>query len=164
MIFTLEHSKLTEGVFGCVDENSIERDNTIGRIESYKVEPDLTVTDSRPVDLFDQAFAKASLDARQEKQPLFEVTSYDPSLATPSDGKTYTLIFIYRSIFDNYCMIHKKVSIEEISDFKIRRNEYNTMFYCESSFLIEEKLFLIGALKDMRTIFLLGFLFDYEKI
>jgi len=38
------------------------------------------VSNSKRVDLFDQSFAKASLDAQQEKQPLFEVTSYDPKL------------------------------------------------------------------------------------
>jgi hypothetical protein len=76
-------------------------------------------------------------------------------------SKTIYAEFTFKSVLRNKCQYKKAI---EINNYKTNRDEYNSMIFCEPHLIDNEILYLKATLKDMRTIFLLGFLFDYDKL
>ena len=91
--------------------------------------------------------------------------SYNRSYNSVFEKESLEVSFYYETIFGHSCEIKVKVDPRtEQYDYNLRWNLWMSGMDAEPTFIDRELLFLKGALYDVRTVFLLGFLFDYDNL
>jgi hypothetical protein len=91
--------------------------------------------------------------------------SYNRRYNSVFEKESLEVSFYYETIFNHSCKIKVKVDPRtERYDYNLRWNPWMSGMYADPTFIDRELLFLKGALYDVRTVFLLGFLFDYDNL